>query len=205
MKTRMRVPSGGMRLNEKKVMRLVGEAARQAMIFAGADVQEKTRAAMSNRNVPKRRIQRQVGIRDGRPLVALIQQDPKPDKITSWKTPEHPNGLLYSSVKYYYDPRTKSVVVGPERMGKLRALHEFGGSRPVHFLPVSDGPKRSRKFKNPVFGVFVSQSEPGTINLGTKRIKKRPYMKPGLQKAMRKIPQQFRERLHTGGGPKKLA
>lgn len=199
MKVSMKAPRGGFRINERKVAELVGKAAQTALLHAGVKVQEATRRAMSNRNVPARKLQWKVGERDGRDLVALVQQDSKPDKTTSWKTASHPQGLLWSSVKFYWDSRSKSVVVGPEKTDKIRALHEFGGRVPVYFIRTGGGPKRSRKFTRPEFGTLSnSPSGSDSINLGMKRVKKRPYMSVGIKKSMGKIPAQFRDSLQSG-------
>ena len=188
-----------LRLDSKKVQRLVGRAAQQALMLSGAIVQEKAQDQMSNRNDPKTVRQAKVGERDGRPLVSLYTRVSKPDKVTSWKTSKHPKGRLRSSVTYDYDTRTKSVVIGPEEPPKINGLHEFGGHAKTYFRVTNDGPKRSRKFKNPLWGQLTDKAGPGTINLGPKRVKKRPYMKPGLDKSMRRIPQQFRDRLGRSG------
>lgn len=158
---------------------------------------------MSNRNIPATTKQWRVGERDGRPLVALVRQVAKPSKVTSWKTPAAPGGRLREAVKYYFDTRTKSVVIGPERMDRVKQLHEFGGSVPTYFVATGGGPKRSRKFKNPVFGVLTNRSSGSdSIYLGQRKVKRRPYMSVGLKKSLPKIPQQFRNRLHAGGAGK---
>lgn len=200
MKAKVRVPRGGIRFNERKLVELVGQAARDAMLRAASDIREQTRRSMSHRNTPKRVTQFRVGEKDGRPLVAEVRKMPKGDRVTSWKSPSQPEGLLYSSIRYYYDTATKSVVVGPERMKRVGQIHEFGGSVPVYFTYTGSRKRRSRKFPGARFGMLSNNSiGQRSIYLGQRRVKRRPYLSKGFAKAAPKIPLQFKNRLTVSG------
>lgn len=195
--------SARVKLNDRQVRQLVGKAAQAALIKSGANVRERAQDSMSNRTPLKTPKQWRVGTKDGTPLVALVTQIPKEDKVTSWKQGRHPGGLLKQDIRYEFDKGSKSVVVGPSALPRINRIHEFGGSVSTYWVPVSNGPKRSRKFKGARFGVMQNKATPGAVSLGIKRVKARPFMSKGLAKSMRSIPKQFRDTLHQAGRPVK--
>ena len=71
----------------------------KALRIAGAEVRRSVQRSMSNRG-PKTEKLFDIGTVNGQRLVARWTQIPKPDKVTSWKTPEHPKGFLRSDIQY---------------------------------------------------------------------------------------------------------
>lgn len=99
---------------------------------------------------------REIGRRDGIPVLDMTFRPPLPNKITSWKTGKGKaaKGFLRSSIIYERDERRGSVVIGPaENTVWLNRLHEFGGSRPVAFRYVGRYPKREVKVGGKTFDV----------------------------------------------------
>jgi len=204
------------RLDDKRVRRKLGEANAKALKIVGMRVQEKAQRAMSNRSPlqqpklvkigtaqgsgdsgGKRRDSRGRFLRDTggpRDLVAMVTRVPKPDRVTSWKTGRNGKGFLRADIRYAYDPFRGSVVIGPATIPKLNALHEFGGSETIHFYAAGGGPKRSRKFRNPIYGRLTSRrkSKP-PIYTFTKSYKPRRYMERGLKATASQIPTAFRD------------
>lgn len=189
--------------------RLVGEAAAKALQNAGMDVRKATQRMMSNRkplSVPRFW---KVGERDGVPMVAAVRQIPKPDKVTSWKTPSWPKGFLRQDIQSDFDNGTQSVVIGPAKAPWINQLHEFGGQVPLYFL-ASRRPQREyrgRKIPTSVagtrgayVGILTNAPGDGAISLGTRTVRGRAYMEIGLQASIDKIPPQFQDTLRRSGG-----
>jgi hypothetical protein len=185
------------RLDDARVRRRLGEANARALKIAGMRVQEKTQREMSNRaplNSPR---QWKIGTKDGRDLVALVKRVPRGDKVTSWKTGRNSKGFLRADVRYFFDLRRGSVVIGPSKAPAINQLHEFGGSRPIHFYATGGGPKKSRKFKDPIFGQLATGKLAGRTPTYTiqRRVKPRRFMAQGIAKAKSGIPKAFRDTL----------
>jgi len=205
------------RLDDARVRRKLGDANARALKIAGMRVQEKTQRSMSSRSplknpklwkiaekqgeggssTPRRdRSGRFVRDRSGpRELVALITRVPVSDKVTSWKTGRNAKGFLRNDVRYAFDQSRGSVVIGPATLPKLNQLQEFGGTTPVYFYATRGGPKRSRKFKNPIYGRLTARRSGTPLATFTKSLKKRGYMSKGLQAARPQIPLAFRDTL----------
>lgn len=181
------------KLNTPQMRRLVGDAAARALKKAGMRVQEKTQREMSNRAPLKKPRFMKVAQKDGSDLVAAVYRVPRQDKVTSWKTGKNPKGFLRSDIKYEYDTRTRSVVIGPRRFPKLNQLHEFGGTTPLYFVPIPAPKTRSRKFRAPRYGHLTNKPNAAAIYTFTRNIKARRYMERGLRQAMPQIPQQFKD------------
>lgn len=192
------------------VKRLVGEAAAKALQNAGMDVRKSTQRMMSNRkplSVPRFWV---VGERDGIPMVAVVRQIPKPDKVTSWKTGGvYPKGFLRQDIQTDFDNATQSVVIGPSKAPWLNQLHEFGGTVPLYFLS-SNTPRREyqgRRLPNSLIGntgayvgILRNTANRGSISLGTRTVRGRAYMEIGLQASIHRIPPQFQDTLRRSGG-----
>lgn len=108
---------------------------------------------------------------------------------------KHNGALLRELLFFAYDPKSKSVVVGPEgfktRGTPIPALHEFGGERQA-------GKGESMEVKNPVgrdpkTGRFFTTGT-HTVRLAGKTLRypKRPFMAPALAKALPKFQQSFK-------------
>lgn len=194
------------------VKRLVGEAAAKALQRAGMDVRKATQRQMSNRAPIKPQSKPEywtVGERHGIPMVAVVRQVPKPDKVTSWKTPSFPKGFLRQDIQSDFDNRTESVVIGPAKAPWLNQLHEFGGTVPLYFLG-SERPRREYQGRalprsvvgrtGAYVGILTNTPTSGAISLGTRTVRGRAYMEIGLQASIHRIPPQFQDTLRRSGG-----
>lgn len=152
---------------------------------------------------------REIGKRDGIPVMDMTFRPPTPNRITSWKTGKGKaaKGFLRSSIIYERDDRRGSVVIGPsENTVWLNKLHEFGGSRPVAFRYVGRYPKREVKVGGKAFKVdggqaYVVQRRDAVLgrkgklpNHSVKPGKVRPakYMATAIDQMRPKIPREFR-------------
>lgn len=157
-------------------------------------------------------------------MVAVINQVPKPDKVTSWKTARFPKGFLRQDIQTDWDATTKSVVIGPSKAPWLNQLHEFGGGVGLWFIgtkyPVTeyrgkklpksvmaDGKQgrdsRGRFLKKRVgayLGYLSNRPIGNSIPLGTKTVRGRGYMEIGLQAMIHRIPAQFQDTIRRSGG-----
>lgn len=203
----MDIPPSKFKWDDKRLIRKVGEARVKALRRAGLVVRDRTKRQMSRRSPRKVPVRMTVGSRFDLKLVALVDRVPKSDRITSWKTPRNPEGMLYRDIQSDYDTRSQSVVIGPSRFPGLNALQEKGGTARRWFKPI---PKKAPR--DSVFGVLTNtipreKSRWVTINGRNRRrrgreitasysfqirIKPRSYMAKGLAKARPRIPEQFR-------------
>jgi hypothetical protein len=184
----------------EKLQRKLGEANAKALQRVGMDVRKIVQKGMSSRT-PKKPRQWKIASRHGFDLVALVDKVPKPDVVTSWRTTRNPKGELRQSIESDYSYRRQSVVVGPaaNRMSpRLNVLLEKGGTTTHYFVPVRRNPPGRRK--NAVYG-RLQNSRPrirGTrilqsgIYSFTRTVKGRGFMAKGLQKALPKIPDRWR-------------
>lgn len=111
---------------------------------------------------------------------------------------KHNGALLREFLYFAYDPKARSVVVGPlgfrTRGGKtVPELHESGGERAAYRgetmavkNPAGRDPRTGRFFSRGVHPVKVT---------GTVRYPRRPFMAPALKRTAAKFPQQFRDSL----------
>jgi hypothetical protein len=184
----------------EKLQRKLGEANAKALQRVGMDVRKIVQKGMSSRT-PKTPRKWKIASRHGFDLVALVDKVPKPDVVTSWRTTRNPKGELRQSIESDYSHRRQSVVVGPaaDRMSpRLNVLLEKGGTTTHYFVPVPRNPRGRRK--NAVYG-RLQNSRPrirGTrilqsgIYSFTRTVKGRGFMAKGLQKALPKIPDRWR-------------
>jgi len=184
----------------EKLQRKLGEANAKALQRVGMDVRKIVQKGMSSRT-PKTPRQWKIASRHGFDLIALVDKVPKPDVVTSWRTTRNPKGELRQSIESDYSHRRQSVVVGPaaDRMSpRLNVLLEKGGTTTHYFVPVRRHPPGRRK--NAVYG-RLQNSRPrirGTrilqsgIYSFTRTVKGRGFMSKGLQKALPKIPDRWR-------------
>ena len=199
--------------------RMIGKGAAIALQRAGLEVRKQTQRKMSVRAPKKTPTFWKVG-QSSRffPLVAAVYQVPKSDRVTSWKTGQHPKGFLRSDIEADFDTRSRSVVIGPSKLPWLNQLHEFGGSVPVYFagteFPVTQwrGKKlpqsmmarmpsmggRKKAFIGAHVGYLTNRPAANSIFLGMRQVKGRGYMEQGVLAAMPKIPPQFRNTISRG-------
>jgi hypothetical protein len=210
------LPGGGFSFNLKiktkfkldtaRVRRKLGEATADALKFAGYDVKKATRREMSNRTPTKRAQNWKIASRHGFDLYAQINRVPKSDRVTSWKTPRHPDGFLRSDIESNYDTRSKTVVIGPSKIPRINRLHEFGGQVTVYFKPIPRPP--GSRWGNRIYGVLTnrrpkvtgsSRIQQAGIYSFTRNVKPRRYMEKGLQKALPRIPKYFKNMIRVSG------
>ena len=200
-----------------ELQRLVGPAAAVALQKAGLEVRKATQrsivggATSSGRQLRAKPVWWQVGEKDGYPVVAYVKKVPRPDKVSSWA----PKAFLRNDIQSDWDPRTRSVVIGPSKFPWLNQLHEFGGSVsvyvaagkypaktfagekiPTKFQRVSKTGKGRRLLQGAYVGVFNNRG--GSFRVGTRQVKGRRYMEVGLMRSINKIPQQFRNTMGYG-------
>lgn len=188
--------------DEKRFRRLEGEARMRALSKAGLRVKHACQKQISARKPASKSPKRwKIATRHGFDLIALVDRVPKSDKLTSWRTPRNPSGMLRKDIENDYDRKSRSVVVGPSKFPWLNQLHEFGGmSKPRYFSPI---PKRTRgnqilgvlTNRKPTVGKGRSRVEQSGVYSFTFRIKARPYMAKGIAAARKKIPEEFRNQL----------
>ena len=179
--------------NSAHVRRALGDGIARALKKSGMVVQEKTQRGMSNRApLPNPKLWK-ITTKDGSDLVAEVNKIPKPDRVTSWKTPRSPKGFLRSDIRYDYTSRKQSVVVGPSLQPKVNQLNEFGGSKAFYFVPKASPYKHSRKYKKPTYGYLTNRPTAAAIHTFTRSVKPRRFMEQGLKKAMPQIPMQFKD------------
>ena len=179
--------------NTARVRRAIGDGVERALKKSGMVVQEKTQRGMSNRTPDAKPKLWKITQKDGSDLVAEITKIPKPDRVTSWKTPRSPKGFLRSDIRYDYTSRKQSVVVGPSRQPKVNQLNEFGGSKPYYFVPTYAKYPASRKYRSPTYGVLTNKPTASAIHTFTRNVKPRRFMQQGLKKALPQIPAQFKD------------
>lgn len=104
------------------------------------------------------------------------------------------NGALLRELLFFaYDPRSKSVVVGPVGFNRspVPNLHEFGGSEAGRGRLMAVDRKKRKAKGDPVAGRLVRLK-------GTVRYPRRPFMNPALNQSMSQFAESFRGTV-TGG------
>ena len=207
MKTQIRTK---FRWNRADVVAKLDKARLRSLRIAGAEVRKQTTRSMSNRKPRSRpqywpltqEVTRSVRRPDGSMFretglaVAIVYQVPQPDKVTSWKGGQYPKGYLRQSIEYDYDPGTDTVVVGPATKKRwLNEIHEFGGSQQFHLVPTGRPNGAPKKYQRNTFVTFSDEPIGDSVPLGNRTIKARPFLGPGMRKAMPKIPEMFRNQL----------
>lgn len=198
--------------SKAKLRNLIGEAAAQALQKAGLLVRRNTQRSMvgggsrAGRTVPAKPKFRMYGSKDGYPIVGAFHAVPRPDKVSTWA----PQAFLRNDIQSDWDNGTRSVVIGPSRMPRLNRLHEFGGSKSYWVLagqyPRAEirGHKVPQKMRSggrngrAYVGYIVDRPMANAIPIGSRTIRGRGYMKAGLEKSMKGIPEQFRNTIRKG-------
>lgn len=128
--------------------------------------------------------------------VAVVYDVPKPAKVSSRKGGVYPKGFLRQSIEYDYDPSRDSVVVGPaHKKAWLNEIHEFGASQTFYLVPTSPPKGAPKKYRRNTFVYFSDEPTDDSVSFGTRKIKARPFVGPGVAKAMPKIPKMFANQL----------
>jgi hypothetical protein len=212
--------------NKAELTRLIGKASAIGLQKAGLEVRKASQRMIvggstrqGRKPLAKARWWK-VGQKGGYPIVAYVKKVPRPDKVSSWA----PQAFLRNDIEADFDPRSRSIVIGPSKVPWLNQLHEFGGSVNVYvrhtkypvnsfagqkvpqsMLTVNRGAEKrdnhGRFLKRAVsrgayVGVFNNTS--GAFFLGSRRVRPRAFMEIGLQAAMSKIPRQFQNRIARG-------
>ena len=202
--------------NKAELTRLIGKASAIGLQKAGLEVRKASQRMMVGGSTRQGRKPLakprwwKVGQKDGYPVVAFVKKVPRPDKVSSWA----PQAFLRNDIQADFDPRSRSIVIGPSKVPWLNQLHEFGGSVNVyvrhtkfpvnsfagHKVPQSmlaTGKGRGRtKARGAYVGVFDNTK--GDFYLGTRKVQPRSFMEIGLQAAMQNIPKQFQNRIARG-------
>ena len=203
--------------NKAELTRLIGKASAIGLQKAGLEVRKASQRMIvggstrqGRKPLAKARWWK-VGQKGGYPIVAYVKKVPRPDKVSSWA----PQAFLRNDIEADFDPRSRSILIGPSKVPWLNQLHEFGGTVNVYVrhtkFPVNsfagqkvpqsmlatDGrSRRSKKAGGAYVGVFNNTS--GAFFLGTRKVQPRSFMEIGLQAAMKNIPKQFQDRIAKG-------
>jgi hypothetical protein len=203
--------------NKAELTRLIGKASAAALQKAGLEVRKQSQRQMvgggtrSGRKPLAKPRWWKVGEKDGYPVVAFVKKVPRPDKVSSWA----PQAFLRNDVQADFDPRSRSIVIGPSKVPWLNQLHEFGGQVNVYvrhtrtpvtsfanqqvpqkFQKSATSGKRRRYGRGAYVGVFDNTR--GDFFVGSRSVRARRFMEVGLLAAMPKIPPQFRDRIGSG-------
>jgi hypothetical protein len=212
--------------NKAELTRLIGRASAAALQKAGLEVRKASQRQMvggstrSGRKPLAKPRWWKVGEKDGYPVVAFVKKVPRPDKVSSWA----PQAFLRNDVQADFDPRSRSIVIGPSKVPWLNQLHEFGGQVnvyvrhtrtpvmtfagqkvPQNMMQMNRGGERrdaSGRFRKRIVSrgayVGVFDNSRGDFFVGTRSVRARRFMEVGLLAAMPKIPEQFRNRIASG-------
>lgn len=197
--------------NKAELTRLIGKASAVALQKAGLEVRKSTQRGIvggstrtGRKPLAKPRWWK-VGQKGNYPVVAFVRKVPRDDKVSSWS----PQAFLRNDIEADFDPRSRSIVIGPSKVPWLNQLHEFGGSVNVYVrhgkYPVTQfgGHKvpqsmmgKDKRSRGAYVGVFDNTR--GDFFVGTRQVRARRYMEIGLLAAMPKIPKQFQNRIARG-------
>lgn len=201
--------------NKADVVAKVDKARLRGLRLAGAECRKQITRSMSNRKERAKPqfwplsgsygLTREVKLKNGQKFtvssnaVAAVYRVPKPDKVTSWKGGMSPKGYLRQSIEYDYDRGSDSVVVGPAtKKAWLNELHEFGGSDHFYVVPINPPVGTPKKYRNSTIVTFTTDTKMGAVSYGQRQIKARPFVGPGMQKAIPKVPAMFRNQIKMG-------
>lgn len=203
--------------NKGELEKAIGAGAAIALQKAGLEVRKATQRMMVGGSTPSGRAVRKVpqwwkvGEKDGYPVVAYVKKVPRPDKVSSWA----PRAFLRNDVQSDWDPRSRSVVIGPSKFPWLNQLHEFGGNvrvfvrhmdTPVRQFGGHKVPRKYQKsrindrgktvYEGAYVGVFSNRG--GKFTVGSRKVRGRAYMEIGLQRSINKIPKLFQDSIRYG-------
>jgi hypothetical protein len=174
-------------------------ATRRGLMLAGKDVRGCIQRNMSSRkplNKPRAwRLQTEEPPR----LIALVDQPPKDDVVTSWKTRNFPKGFLRQSIESDWDFSSKSVVAGPAKGHKAADLQNLGGSAVFSFVPLIKGSERKNLAKHKVvYGRFVNGEPDDALITFRRRLKPRGFVEKGTATAIatKKMAKHFADQMH---------
>jgi hypothetical protein len=133
----------------------------------------------------------------------------EPSRLSTYRSSRFPKGFMRWDMQFVYDRASDSVVVGPVSVPWLNALHEFGGNKTVRLwvgFPTGQDYTQPDEWQRANPGVAQWRNDPyrsraytrnwqATTITRTARYPKRPYMGPGLAKALPKIAEQFRDQI----------
>jgi hypothetical protein len=141
MKTTVRVRG---KVNTAHVKKRYQAGRNKSLDRIGLFTMQSARKQFSNRDPKAKPKWRQVGERNGYPVLDITFRPPMSDRVTSWKTGRGraAKGFLKHSIFYDRDDRKGSVVIGPNeaKVVWLNRIQEFGGSRPVVYQYLSRRP-----------------------------------------------------------------
>lgn len=143
------------------VIERIDAASRKAMSRGGAIVMRSARKSIKDAVVLARG-----RVKDGERRKVVERRTSKPGD-----PPFSQVGLLRDNILFAFDPASRSVVVGPARLGKSTGAPEtleFGGT------------------------TVVERRRDGRREKATVRIAARPYMAPALAREASKLPEQLR-------------
>ena len=202
--------------NKAELTRLIGKASAVALQKAGLDVRKQTQRGIVGGSTRQGRKPLakprwwKVGQKGNYPVVAFVRKVPRDDKVSSWS----PQAFLRNDIQADFDPRSRSIVIGPSKVPWLNQLHEFGGSVNVyvrhgkypvtqfggHKVPQSMMAAGKGRGRTSARGAYVGvfDNTRGDFFVGTRQVKARRYMEIGLLAALPKIPKQFQDRIAKG-------
>ena len=134
-------PKVRVKINTRHVQKRYKAGRDKALERVGANMRRQAKKEFSSRVPSKKPQWRRIGERDGTPILEVSFREPRPGKVTSWKTRRNPGGFLKSAIEYRTDQGNGSVVIGPmPRARWLNKIQEFGGSAPVEWRMLTRRP-----------------------------------------------------------------
>lgn len=182
---------------DERVKKAVAAALRKALWKAGANIREEARRGIKKKGKARatsfseatKSAKAGMGvIRAARKWEAEVIRRPA---SPAGSPPYTHTGFLRDDIVYAFDPNTMSVVCGPYREPWLNALHERGGSQMRWKVKsTSTGrtfmTKREPKLHGVLARLPVSKQRYRVLGRKAAQYPARPYMKPGLNAALRK-------------------
>ena len=123
----------------------------------------------------------------------------KPNSSKPGNPPHNHTGLLRKWILFAYDEGSRSVVVGPAKLNKrgtAPSTLEYGGKVVVRTKRIRERRRANRDERHAAHmkGRKVSfVHDERIVQGGIKQISPRPYMQPGLEKALNKLPPLWRD------------
>lgn len=137
-------------LDRPAIRRAIGAANADSLNKAGMDIKQAAKKGIGSA-APKQTKSGMRAVRAGevvefqgglyRDLTMLGSGKPRPPgkPIKSWS----PRRFVYNDIRYFYDKRRGSVVIGPQKEPWLNRLHEFGGQLRMTAYRIGVGTARS--------------------------------------------------------------
>ena len=144
-------PKVRVKINTRHVQKRYKAGRDKALERVGANMRRQAKKEFSGRSPRKKPVWKKIGTKEGVPIVEASFREPRPGKVTSWKTRRNGGGFLRSAIEYRRDDAKGSVVIGPMPRAKwLNKIQEFGGAAPVAWRSITKRPTSRLKTGEPL-------------------------------------------------------